>query len=148
MSESRCKQTRMAAKCIGLLLLLAGVFFGTSPGATTQERRPPPGGMEAKPFLRVTPMFQGNCSPLNFRVTNTGGSNSGEFVIQIFKGSREHASPATRVDTLSVENLNAKESRAFEWSHHLNGPYTVAVRASGLTNERVGVIEIETHCIK
>ena len=141
-------KTNRAGKSAGLAWLLAGLLFGSSGGVLTQERRPP-NGTEVKPFLRITPMSQGNCSPLNFRVTNTGGSDSGEFSISIYRGSREHMSADTRVDTLSVENIEAKESRAFEWSRYLNGIYTVAILKRGLIAKPADrTIEIETHCVK
>jgi hypothetical protein len=150
MKAKERQQTQVAAKYIGLVVLLAGVLFGTSPGARTQERHPPPRNIEMKAFLRVSPLFQGNCSPLNFRVTNTGGSNSGEFTVNIFRGEREQMSADTLADKLTVEDLKPKESRTFEWSNNLNGKYTVeAARPGERRSKPEGrVIEIETHCIK
>src|SRR6478672_4773753 len=110
---------RGPCKAVKSILLLIGIVLAVSPRATTQERRPPPGDLEVKALLRVTPLLQGNCSPLNFRVTNSGGTDSGAFSIAIYKGSRAQVSAETHADEIAVENIKGKESRSFEWSNNL-----------------------------
>lgn len=143
------KKLRGPCKAVKSILLLIGIVLAISPIATTQERRPPPGDLEVKALLRVRPLFQGNCSPLNFRVTNSGGTDSGAFSIAIYKGSRAQMTAETHADEIAVENIKGKESRSFEWSNNLNGLYTVSLRARGRVAKAAdAIIEVETRCIK
>ena len=112
---------------IFLILLL---LSGTSAVFCQLKRSPDinPHIPAMKADLKVTATAQGSCSPLTFRVFNTGGTNSGAFIITITDES------GRLIITDSVDNIKPKGNLTFR--HSLKGGhYTIIADSKNAVDE-------------
>lgn len=149
--QSDTKKIALSHKFINVVLLLASMLLGVELKAVAQLR-PAPNlpidrnieRLQIKANLQVTAQRQGNCAPLTFLVSNTGGSSSGFFNIKVFSERGE-------VQIFQVADIKAKENRTFEYRERIGGLYTIVVDQDNRVDElseKDNQIQVETRCIK
>jgi hypothetical protein len=146
------KKIERSQKLINVVLLLGSTLLGVDLKAVAQVRPAPNlptnGSFERlqiKANLQVTAKPQGNCIPLTFLISNTGGSSSGAFKINVISNTGEI------VQTFLVADIKAKENRTFEYMHSMSGQYTIVVDPDKTVDELFkedNTIKVETRCIK
>lgn len=150
--QSNTKKMASSHKFISVVLLLGSMLLGIEFKAVAQLRPVPNRPIDSTidrfklmANLQVTAQRQGNCAPFTFVVSNTGGSSSGAFKINVLSDRGEI------VQTFSVADLKAKESRTFEYRERLGGLYTIVVDPDNTVNElskKDNKIQVEVYCIK
>lgn len=149
--KSNIKKVARSQKFINIVLLLVSMLIGVELKAVAQLRPAPNlpidrtiDRLQLKANLQVTAQLQGNCAPLTFLISNTGGSSSGFFNIKVFSERGE-------VRIFQVADIKAKENRTFESRERIGGLYTIVVDPDDRVDElseKDNKIQVETRCIK
>jgi hypothetical protein len=149
--QSNTKKIARLQRFLNVILLLASMLLCVELKAVAQLRPAPNlpidrtiDRLKIMANLQVTAQRQGNCAPLTFLVSNTGGSSSGFFNIKVFSEREE-------VQIFPVAEIKAKENRTFEYRERIGGLYTIVVDPDNRVDElseKDNKIQVETHCIK